>query len=643
MQPNKVWTLAAIGLLAVAAACSGGGSRSTPLIPGQTQPQNSAGKNLAIHFSVPGSGTMAKSRSLQFIQHNILGVVATITQASPSPSSTVLVDQEQFDVSGPPNCNASYPSTRACVFYVSAKAGIDNVEIDTYDTTHNTPGQIATPAATPTACVTKEISGQTTYKPTNCVEVGVAHALSVGIATGVTITAGTVNNVSLNLQPIADSFQMNGQPVYTLFSFPLCDPQLIASPLAAPQQHTCSEDQFDPATVGSTVVSGGGQSGSTSGRPEYVVSFNGNQALAFIPAPIGYPGIQPEDGSLAPVDSGLAAGLSCGPADNWYNPFSVYFFEGGTIATTFTNSGQLFKQACGFSYHSIASNGGQQTDTQFSIDDRYEEVYDGNGQPGNYNANGTVVAGGEGNANGGSVPGTGAYFGVINFAPAPVDSSPANPETPNAAAFLGPLPVICGGCSASAPGNDPVGGLGVGYQFHYADWRQASFDIAPLYGAVVADSRCGNPTNFGPFVCGGTLPANDDTANGHTATLVLGGYGELGVIVLAQFWPPTGYSAYTLTLSAGCPGDLQVSVPRNGINALGPFPGYTDNGGKATFGGQIFVIQAGRTLFTASANCFAVLSDSFTTSTTGVNAPNGQILITNPSTTSAFPGTITFP
>jgi len=398
-----------------------------------------------------------------------------------------------------------------------------------------------------------------------------------------------------------------------------------------------------PTNAQATIVSGGGQSGSTSGRPEYVVSFNGNQALAFIPAPIGYPGIQPEDGSLAPVDSGLAAGIPCGPADNWYNPFSVFFFEGGTIAPTFTNSGQLFKQACGFSYHSIASNGGQQTDTQFSIDDRYEEVYDGNGQPGNYNANGTVVAGGEGNPNGGSGVGSGPYFGTINFAPAPVDASGPNAETPNAAAFLGPLPVICGGCSASAPGNDPVGGLGVGYQFHYADWRQASFDIAPLYGEVVADSRCGNPTNFGPFVCGGTLPANDDTANGHTATLVLGGYGELGVIVLAQFWPPTGYSAYTLTLSGGCPGDLQVSVPRNGRNQLGPFPGYTDNMGKATFGGQIFVIQAGKTLFTASANCFAVLSDSFTTSTTGVGAPNGQILITNPQTTSAFPGTITFP
>src|SRR6202035_3020017 len=224
MQTNKIWTLAAIGLLAAAAACSGGGSRSTPLIPSQTQ-LSSAGKNLAIHFTLPGAGTLAKSRSLQYIQHNILGVVATITQPSPGPSSTTLVDQEQFDVSGPPNCNATYPATRACTFYVSAKAGVDNVELDTYDTTHNTPGQIATPAATPTACKTKELSLQSAtlaaYKPTNCVEVGPAHALSVGIATGVTITAGTINNVSLNLQPIADSFSMNGQPVYTLFSFPL--------------------------------------------------------------------------------------------------------------------------------------------------------------------------------------------------------------------------------------------------------------------------------------------------------------------------------------------------------------------------------------------------------------------------------------
>ena len=36
------------------------------------------------------------------------------------------------------------------------------------------------------------------------------------------------------------------------------------------------------------------------------------------------------------------------------------------------------------------------------------------------------------------------------------------------------------------------------------------------------------------------------------------------------------------------------------------------------FGGQIFVIQAGRTLFTTSANCYAVLSDSFVSTTTGV-------------------------
>src|SRR6202035_4655708 len=355
MQTNKIWTLAAIGLLAAAAACSGGGSRSTPLIPSQTQ-QSSAGKNLAIHFTLPGAGTLAKSRSLQYIQHNILGVVATITQPSPGPSSTTLVDQEQFDVSGPPNCNATYPATRACTFYVSAKAGIDNVELDTYDTTHNTPGQIATPAATPTPCGDKQFSGQSlgpTYTPNNCIEVAPAHALSVGIANGVTITAGTINNVSLNLQPIADSFQMNGQPVYTLFSFPLCDPEPPTNAHAAPQQHTCTEDLFGPATVGGVSGGGGGflsvarrpesvvSSNGTrvqeaimipSGRPEYVVSLNGNQALAFIPAPIGYPGIQPEDGSLAPIDSGLAAGLACGPADNWYNPFAVYFFEGGTIA-----------------------------------------------------------------------------------------------------------------------------------------------------------------------------------------------------------------------------------------------------------------------------------------------------------------------
>jgi hypothetical protein len=626
MQPNKVWILAAIGLLAITAGCSGGGSRSTPSVPNQapnkSQP-NSAGKNLALHFTIPGTPALATSRQLQYRLTDWAGTVVTITQASPSPLSTTLTNQEQFDFTGGnggqgggQNCDNVAPASRHCTIYMSAKIGVDNVEIDAYDNTPLVPGQIATPSGGTPSCKTKELHTSIPY----CVQVGSARGLGVGIVTGVTVTAG-VNNVTINMQPIADSFQVNGQSVFTIFSFPLCDPELIGGGL--PQQDTCSEDQFGPATAG---PSGGGLAGSSTGRPEYVISINGNKANFPALVPIGFPGILPEDAAQTPiVGQFVNPTFPCGPADNWYNAFDVSFFEGGALETGFTNGGGLYKQPCGGSFAIVGVNG-QQTDTEVSTDDRYEELYSGRGGPGLYNANGTVVCGGEG-------AGCGPYFGIVDFRPHSIDP----------ASGLGPLPNICGGCSASAPGNAPLGGFGVGYQWSAADWRQVSADVSPLYGVVVADSRCGNPSQFGPAPCGGTLPANDDTANSHSATMVLGGYQELGVIVAAQFYPPTGSpTGYVLTLH-NCPGDLTYYVPNNGIMGgfLSGVPGYTDNNGKETFGGQIFVIRAGRTLFTTALNCYATISDGFNSTDSGVQVPNGQILISNPTTTSVYPGIIT--
>jgi len=673
MQPNKVWTLAAIGLLAVAAACSGGGSRSTPQVPTNQGPQQSSkAKNLQLRFTIQGPSSQSAARSLKYVNGNIFGGVVTITGASPSPgpTGTTLLDQEQFDLSGPPNCNSS-GLPRTCTFYASAKAGVDNIELDTYDNTPNNPGQIATPSVNPTPCKTKELSFQTggpsTWHANNCIQVASAHALSVGIANGVTITAG-VNNVTLILQPIADSFQINNHAVYDIFTNGLCDPEVpnVSSgftnggPANVPEPFTCSEDKFGSVlndVTGSGGAggsgngfggpSGGGLSGSLTGRPNLVISINGNQANAFGVVQVGpgnpAPGInnnfiQPEDGSRSPeLGQNGSPGITCGNgADNWYNPFDVYFYEGGSLQTGFSTTGQLYKKPCGGSYASVATNPGFQTDTQFSTDDQYEELYTGHGAVGTFNANGTVSCGGESN-------GCGPYFGVINLRPHSIDT----------VSGLGPLPVICTGCEAPSPGNDPPGGLGVGYGWGAADWRQVSSDISPLYGVVVADSRCGNPTTFAAVPCGGSLPANDDTGNGHNATMVLGGPQELGIIVAAQFWPPTGTAgqSYTITLSAGCPtdastgitgGGIRVFTPNNGFNYLSQYPGFTDNMGKLTWGGQIFVIQAGRVLFTTAANCFAIIGDGsgiFTNSF--VNPTNGQILISSPTATSAFPGTIT--
>jgi hypothetical protein len=601
MRPSiKTWALAAIGLLAIASACSGGGSRSTPSAANQTaRQQNAAGKNVLLHFMLPGQSPMSSARQLRLVQHNIVGAVATVTQPSPGPTSTTLVDQQQIDLSGPPNCDATYPSPRHCAVYINAKVGTDNIELDTYDTTPNTPGQIATPNPVPSPyCVIRRFH----LSPPNCVPVPPAHALSVAITTGVTIAAG-LNNVTLNMQPIVDQFATNGQTAYTVLGYPLCDPEpKLGAPFnSAPQQDTCSAD----------------------GHPDYVISMNGHIGNIFTPIPYGYPGIEFLDGSTGPI----SGDGTCTAEDRFYNPIVTLFREYGRLQSGFTATGQLYKSPCGSGgYAAVQSNPGPVIDAFVFPEASYEVLYTGRGAVGTYNSNGTTTATGPSSTTCNSpLMGCAPYHNEIQFLPRAINTDTG----------LGPLPNICGGCSASAPGNDPPGGSGVGYSWDPATFRQEAVEIAPLYAVVVADSRCSNPSNFGAFACGGTLPAHDDTAFGDTARVVLGGPNTLAVVDAAQYYPPTGYAFYHLTLSSGCPSDLRLSVPNNGSNQASAFPGYTDALGNYTWGGQIFVLTAGNTLFTSSANCTATISDSFVTTPT--------ISITNPSQTSANPGTVTFP
>jgi hypothetical protein len=638
MQPsNKIWTLAAIGLLAIASACSGGGSRSTPSVANQIgQPQNAAHKNLALHFALPGQtqSQLSIARQLKIFQHNSLGIVATVTQPSPGPTATTLVDQQQTDVSGPPNCDAMYPSPRHCTVYINAKIGTDNIEVDAYDTSPNTPGQIATPGPVPSPyCVTKENWGGTG----NCVPVKPAHALGVAITTGVHIAAG-LNSVTLNMQPIIDQFSTNGQTAYTVLGYPLCDPESnltlasvarsilsIGRSPSAPQQDTCSPDS----------------------RPDYVVSINGNAANFPSIVPIldayqnpstnpvgGYPGIAMLDGSTGPI----TGDGTCTTEDQEYNPVSLVYEEYGSYQSGFSTSGSLYWSPCGAgSFAQFIAGTPPTTGVSLSLDDRFESLYTGRGAVGTYNSNGTTTSSGP-------CPGPEPVTLIIDSKKrVPLTTAPCAAPYHNSLHFipadiytddgLGPLPAICNGCSVSAPGNDPPGGFGVSLEWQHDNWRTEGFIVAPLYAVVVADSRCANPSNFGPFLCGGTLPANDDTGFNHTATAVLGGPNTLAVVDAAQFYPPTGYSFYKMTLSAGCPSDLTLYVPNNGADQQSAFPGYTDEAGNYTWGGQIFVLRAGNTLFTSG--CTATITDSFSTTP--------AITITNPNQSTGNPGKISFP
>jgi hypothetical protein len=615
MQPsNKLWTLAAIGLLAIASACSGGGSRSTPSVTNLPQ-QHSAVKNLALHFTFPGQtqAQLSLTRQLKVIQHNTLGIVATVTQPSPGPTATTLVDQQQTDVSGPPNCDAMYPSPRHCVVYINAKIGTDNIEVDSYDTSPNTPGQIATPGPSPSPfCVIKEVA-ESSY---NCEPVKPAHALSVAITTGVHIAAG-LNSVTLNMQPIIDQFSTNGQTAYTVLGYPLCNPHPSVT-YAAPQQDTCSDDS----------------------RPDFVVSINGNAANFPSIVPIldafqnpstnpvgGYPGIAMLDGSTGPI----TGDGTCTTEDQEYNPVTVLYQEYGAYEPGFNTSGSLYYSPCGAgSFAQFISGTPPTTGMSSSLDDRFESLYTGRGAVGTYFSNGTTTSVGPGAAGACPSPSSSCapYHNTLHFTPADIYTDDG----------LGPLPAICNGCSVSAPGNDPPGGFGVSLEWQHATWRTEGFIVSPLYAAVVADSRCANPNNFGPFLCNnpaavGTPGNADDTGFNDHATVILNGPNTLAVIDAAQYYPPTGYSYYKMILSAGCPSDLTLYTPNNGANAQSPFPGYTDSSGNYTFGGQIFVLRGGNTLFTSG--CTATITDSFTTTP--------AITITNPTQSTANPGKITFP
>jgi len=698
MHPsNKLWTLAAIGLLALASACSGGGSRSTPVVPNANQPgqpQQSAGKNVALKFTIPAAKSPASlSRSLQFVSHNTTGIVATITQQSPSPTSSLLVDQEQFDVSGPPVCDASAPATRHCLLYISAKSGVDNVELDLYDTSPNTPGQIATPSATTAPCRFWAANVSGPGNPGNqCPIPKAPHGLGVAITGPVTIGGGA-NTVTMLVKPIVDSFAINGQPAESVIGAPQCLPE--------------SANDLTPSRIDQNIVNcnqGPGNMNNhpfnpslrVAGHPLYTASIDGNTAAAFLSIPLNMnPGVLILDGSFATI----TGDGTCLTQDQFYNSISVEFQEFGSFGPSFTTAGQLFKILCGATgKSSVIGTDGNASDEMISPDDNYQDEYTGHGGVGIYYANGIVAYGSTmctppsyasdsyGPGYGPTTPTTDLagpnactpYHNEVTFIPQGIDTSapqtlvfPTSPTffTPGTG-FLGPLPDICLGCEAPSPGNNPPNGLGVGYFWNNPstsdNWRDFGFIMAPLYGVVVFDGRCPNSPNIAGFnFCGGApFPANNDTGTNHTQTqtpgpgkpnVVLGGPYEIAVLVAAQWMAPTGFAGQYNFVLTGCPADLKVSAPGNAFNTLTSLPGYTDSNGDATWGGRIWVITAGTTLFGSNVaggtsggpnsgppnftpNGFYGCRIQFTDGSGTITQP---IYISNPAINSVVPGTIT--